>query len=150
MKALIQRVDKASVTVAEQVVGSIGKGLVVFLGVEATDTERDVDYLVDKSKGLRIFSDSEGKFNLSCVDTGGSFLIVSQFTLIADTRRGKRPSFTRAAGPERAQQLIDTFVKRLKEAGIKVATGIFQSHMKVEIHNDGPVTIMIDSKDKIG
>lgn len=149
MKALIQRVDRASVNVNGEMVGSIEKGLVVFIGVEVSDTEKDVVYLADKVTGLRIFTDDAGKFNNSCKDVNGSLLVVSQFTLLADTRHGKRPGFTRAATPELALRLFNMFVECVREAGMHVATGVFQSHMMVEIHNNGPVTILLDSKDKV-
>ena len=148
MKALLQRVSGASVSIGGQVVAEIGGGLVVFIGVADGDTERDIDYLVTKIAGLRIFSDDEGKFNLSALDVGGRLLVVSQFTLLADTRRGRRPSFTAAAPPEEASPLFDLFVARAKATGLKVATGRFAAHMQVEIHNDGPVTVMLDSGDK--
>jgi len=148
MKALIQRVIKSSVTVDGEVVGSIGRGLVVLAGVGAGDTEKDVDYLAEKVANLRIFSDAEGKFNLSALDIDGEVLVVSQFTLLADTKKGRRPSFSDAAPPEHADRLINLLVERLRDLGLKVATGRFQAHMLVEIHNDGPVTIMLDSRDK--
>ncbi len=148
MKALVQRVVKGSVTVDGEIVGSIGRGLVVLAGVGAGDTEKDVDYLADKVANLRIFSDAGGKFNLSVLDTGGEVLVISQFTLMADTRKGRRPSFTGAALPDDADRLINLFVDRLRAAGLKVATGRFRAHMLVEILNDGPVTIMLDSREK--
>jgi len=148
MKALVQRVVKGSVTVDGEIVGSIGRGLVVLAGVGAGDTEKDVDYLAEKVANLRIFSDAGGKFNLSALDTGGEVLLISQFTLMADTRKGRRPSFSDAAPPEDAERLINLFVDRLRAAGLRVATGRFRAHMLVEIHNDGPVTIMLDSREK--
>jgi len=148
VKALVQRVTRASVSVDGEAVGSIGPGLVVLLGVAGGDTEKDADYLVQKIANLRIFSDAQGKFNLSLLETGGELLTVSQFTLLADTRKGRRPSFIDAAPPERARELCDYFAARAHAAGLKVATGRFQEHMLVEIHNDGPVTIMLDSRDK--
>jgi D-tyrosyl-tRNA(Tyr) deacylase len=148
MKALVQRVVKGSVTVDGEIVGSIGRGLVVLAGVGAGDTEKDVDYLAEKVANLRIFSDAGGKFNLSALDTGGEVLLISQFTLMADTRKGRRPSFSDAAPPEDAERLISLFVDRLRAAGLRVATGRFRAHMLVEIHNDGPVTIMLDSREK--
>jgi len=148
MKALVQRVVKGSVTVDGEIVGSIGRGLVVLAGVGAGDTEKDVDYLAEKVANLRIFSDAGGKFNLSALDTGGEVLLISQFTLVADTRKGRRPSFSDAAPPEDAERLISLFVDRLRAAGLRVATGRFRAHMLVEIHNDGPVTIMLDSREK--
>ena len=148
MKALLQRVSKASVSIDGEVVGSIGRGLVVLVGVAGGDTEDDAKYLVRKTTELRIFPDTAGKFNLSALDIKGELLIVSQFTLLADARKGRRPGFTDAAPPELAEQLVDYFVKEAQATGLKVATGRFQDHMDVEIHNDGPVTIMLDSKDR--
>ncbi|MDY6911216.1 MAG: D-aminoacyl-tRNA deacylase [Chloroflexota bacterium] len=145
MKALLQRVSQASVSVEGEVVGRIGLGLVIFLGAEVEDTQEDARYLVDKIAGLRIFSDDNGRFNLSAQDIGGEILVVSQFTLVADTRKGRRPSFTTAASPEKAQSLVEEFTKLLRSTGLKIETGRFQSHMLVEIHNDGPVTIPLDS-----
>ena len=148
VKALVQRVSKASVSVAGEVVGQIGQGLVVFLGISRGDTERDAQYLAEKTVSLRIFSDSEGRFNLSALDTWGELLVVSQFTLLADTKKGRRPSFTDAAPPEKAEILFERFLSHIRSSGLKVASGRFQQHMLVEIHNDGPVTIMLDSKEK--
>ena len=150
MKALLQRVSRASVSVGGGEVGRIGKGLVVFLGVAAGDTEKDALYLVSKIINLRIFTDAAEKFNLSALDTGGELLLVSQFTLLADTRKGRRPSFTGAAPPEQAEALFDYAVGLAIGSGLKVATGRFQQHMLVEIHNDGPVTVMLDSREKPG
>ena len=150
MKALLQRVRQASVSVGGEEVGSIGQGLVVFLGVADGDSERDAQYLVNKIIGLRVFADADSKFNLSVQDIGGGLLFVSQFTLLADTRKGRRPSFTGAAAPERAEELFDYSVELARASGLVVATGLFQQHMQVEIHNDGPVTIMLDSRDKFG
>jgi len=149
VKALLQRVTRASVTVDNEEVGKIGRGLVVFLGVAGGDTEKDADYLAQKVANLRIFADSEGKFNLSALDVQAELLIVSQFTLLADTRKGRRPSFIAAAPPEEADRLIDHFVAQARAAGLNVATGRFKAYMQVEIHNDGPVTIMLDSSEKI-
>ena len=148
MKALLQRVTNASVSVAGKEVGRIGQGLVVFIGVAAGDTEKDIDYLVQKTVNLRIFSDDTDRFNLSALDIGGELLLVSQFTLLADTRKGRRPSFTDAAPPDKAEELFNDFVKKARSTGLKVATGRFQQYMQVEIDNDGPVTIMLDSRDK--
>lgn len=150
MKALLQRVSRASVSVAGEEVGRIGRGLVVFLGVAGGDEERDVQYLIQKIINLRIFADAEEKFNLSALDIRGELLLVSQFTLLADTRKGRRPSFVAAAPPEEAEALFDYFVGLARESGLKVATGRFQQYMQVEIHNDGPVTVMLDSRDKFG
>jgi len=148
MKALLQRVTEASVSVASEVVGKIGQGLVVFVGVASGDTERDAQYLAQRTVNLRIFSDKEGRFNLSVLDIKGELLVVSQFTLLADTRKGRRPSFTEAAPPAQAEQLFEQFVQQARATGLKVETGRFQQYMQVEIHNDGPVTILLDSRDK--
>ena len=150
MKALLQRVSKASVSVAGEEVGKIGRGLVVLLGVANGDTEKDAQYLVPKIINLRIFTDAQDKFNLSALDVKGDLLLVSQFTLLADTRKGRRPSFVEAAPPEPAEALFNYAVGLARESGLKVATGRFQQHMQVEIHNDGPVTVMLDSRGKLG
>lgn len=149
MKALIQRVRRAAVSIDDKTVGEIGRGLVVLVGVANGDTENDIEYLVNKTVNLRIFEDSESKFNLSALDIKGELLIVSQFTLMADTRKGRRPSFTDAAPPELAETLFDKFVTSACNTGLKVATGCFQAYMLVDIQNDGPVTIMLDSRDKL-
>ena len=148
MKVLLQRVNEASVTVNGELVGKIGKGLTVFVGVAVGDTQEDVQYLIKKIIELRIFADAEGKFNLSIIDIKGELLLVSQFTLLANTRKGRRPSFTDAALPDMAETLFNQFVEQLKASGLKVETGKFQQHMQVEINNDGPVTIMIDSRER--
>ena len=148
MKALLQRVSGASVSIANEEVGRIGRGLVVLLGVANGDTEKDAQYLAQKIVNLRIFSDEEGRFNLSALDIEGELLLVSQFTLLADTRKGRRPSFIEAASPAQAEQLFERFLEQARSTGLKVATGRFQQHMQVEIHNDGPVTILLDSRDK--
>lgn len=148
MKVLLQRVTQASVTVDGQVVGSIGPGLVALAGVAQGDTAKDVHYLAQKTLGLRIFSDGEGKFNLSVQDIHGELLVISQFTLLADARKGRRPSFIDAAPPSLAEDLFNTFLQEIRASGLKVGTGCFQTHMNVEIHNDGPVTILLDSRDK--
>ncbi len=147
MKAVLQRVSKASVSVSGEVVGSIATGLAVLVGVAVGDTERDADYLVRKTTGLRIFPDDSGKFNLCLADIKGELLLVSQFTLLADARKGRRPSFTGAAPPEQARALFEYFVRQAEETGFKVAAGRFQEHMLVEICNDGPVTIILDSRE---
>ena len=150
MKALVQRVQEASVTVDGEIVGKIARGLVVFVGVDRNDSQQDLEYLVDKVVNLRIFSDEKSKFNISAMEINAELLIVSQFTLIADTRKGRRPSFIDAAPPETAESLFNLFVGRARGSGLKVETGRFQEHMLVKICNDGPVTIMLDSKDKFG
>ena len=150
MKALIQRVSKASVSIDSEEVGRIGRGLVVFLGVADGDMQKDAQYLMQKIINLRIFADAEEKFNLSALDINGELLLVSQFTLLADTRKGRRPSFIGAAPPDQAEAMFDYFVELARDSGLKVATGRFQQYMQVEIHNDGPVTVMLDSRDKFG
>ena len=148
MKALLQRVSEASVSVGGKVVGRIGRGLVVLLGIASGDTERDINYLVPKIVNLRIFPDDQGRFNLSALDINGELLLVSQFTLLADTRKGRRPSFVDAAPPAQAEELFGRFVAQARTTGLKVETGRFQQYMQVEIHNDGPVTILLDSREK--
>lgn len=149
MKALLQRVSRAEVRVDDRTVGTIGCGLAVLVGVAEGDTQADVDYLASKLVNLRIFSDDDGKFNLSLLDIGGEALLVSQFTLLADTRRGRRPGFTGAAAPEDADRLFNELVAAVRRAGVKTETGQFQAHMQVELVNDGPVTIMLDSADRL-
>ena len=148
MKVLLQRVSRASVSVGGEVVGSIGRGLAVLVGVAGGDSEQDVAYLAQKTVNLRLFPDEAGRFNLSALDIKGELLVVSQFTLLADTRRGRRPSFSEAAPQAQAEALFEQFVERLGTTGLKVETGRFQQYMQVEIHNDGPVTIMLDSREK--
>jgi len=145
MRAVIQRVREASVTVDEKTVGSIGAGLVILIGVTHGDDESDARFLAQKIATLRIFEDAAGKFNLSALDVGAAALIVSQFTLYADVRRGRRPDFIDAARPEVAEPLIALFVEHLREQGIQVETGVFQARMMVKLQNDGPVTIILDS-----
>jgi D-aminoacyl-tRNA deacylase len=145
MRIVIQRVTEASVTVDQQIVGQIGPGLVVLLGVAQGDTEREATFLAEKLLNLRIFADDAGKMNRSVLDLGGAVLVVSQFTLLGDCRKGRRPSFTEAAPPEEAQCLYQHFVELLRQQGIKVATGQFQAHMVVSLANDGPVTFVLDS-----
>ena len=147
MKALLQRVTEASVSTADGEAGRIGRGLVVLVGVANGDTEKDAQYLAQKTVNLRIFSDESGKFNLLALDVQGDLLLVSQFTLLADTRKGRRPSFIEAAPPENANELFGFFVKQMRATGLRVETGRFQQHMQVEIHNDGPVTILLDSRE---
>ena len=146
MKALVQRVTRASVNINDSAVGEIGRGLLVFLGVAQGDSEEDASYLANKIANLRIFADEASKFALSALDINGEVLIVSQFTLLADSRKGRRPSFSEAAPPDMARELYEFFVEQVCSIGLKVATGVFQDHMLVEIHNDGPVTILLESK----
>ncbi len=146
MRAVIQRVKQARVAVANHTVGEIGRGLLTFLGVGREDTREDADYLADKVVNLRIFEDSEGKLNFSLKDIGGEILIVSQFTLYADCRKGRRPSFSLAAEPDLARKLYQYFTSKVKSQGVKVALGEFQAKMEVELINEGPVTILLDSK----
>ena len=146
MRAVVQRVVQGSVTVEEEVIGEIKQGLVVLLGVGHEDSSADISYLVDKIVNLRIFTDTEGKFNLSALDINAEILVVSQFTLYGDCRKGRRPSFSTAASPEVAQKLYLEFIQKIEEYGLKVATGKFQAEMLVEIHNHGPVTLLLDSK----
>ena len=148
MRLVIQRVREAKVTVLESTTGSIRTGLVVLIGISRSDTAADADYLVDKLIGLRVFPDAEGKMNRSVSEAGGSLLLISQFTLYGDCRRGRRPSFDQAAPPEQAQALYEHFVARAKAGPVPVETGIFQASMQVQLVNDGPVTIWMDSADR--
>jgi len=145
MRAVVQRVSDASVTVDGNRVGAINRGLLVYLGVALRDTEKDAEYLAEKVIGLRIFTDQEDKMNLSVQDVGGDILVVSQFTLLADARKGRRPSYSEAAEPEKANRLYLYFVEQLRKRNITVATGVFQASMKVQYINEGPVTILLDS-----
>jgi D-tyrosyl-tRNA(Tyr) deacylase len=147
MRALLQRVSQASVTVDEQIVGQINQGLLVLLGVGQTDSETQAKTLADKIVNLRIFEDDAGKMNLSLLDIGGEALVVSQFTLYADTRRGRRPSFTQAAPPAIAEPLVERFKQTVASYGCRVAGGVFGAHMQVTLLNDGPVTIWLDSEE---
>ena len=142
----MQRVTKASVSVNDDVVGNIGRGLVVFLGVAQGDAKEDADYLANKVVNQRVFADEASHFALSALEVRADILVVSQFTLLADSRKGRRPSFTEAAPPDIAEELYGFFVERVRQSGLRVATGLFQEHMLVEIHNDGPVTILLESK----
>ena len=148
MRALIQRVSQASVAVSGETIGSIGPGFVVFVGIARDDDRADIDYIVSKTVNLRVFADDDGRFNLSALDVGAELLVISQFTLYADTRRGRRPSFTDAAPPDDAAATFDATLAAFRDTGLTVATGRFQAHMNVKIHNDGPVTIMLDSDDR--
>jgi D-aminoacyl-tRNA deacylase len=146
MRAVVQRIVRGEVTVEERSVGRIGAGLCALVAVGRDDADADAYLLADKLAGLRIFEDSAGKMNLSVVDTGGALLMISQFTLFGDVRKGKRPSFSEAMEPARAEQLFERCCDRVRHAGITVETGRFRAHMQVEIVNDGPVTILIDTK----
>lgn len=145
MRIVVQRVAEARVTVAQETVGAIGPGLCIFLGVGKEDSEKHADMLADKIKNLRIFEDQQGKMNRSIVDTGGEVMVISQFTLYGDCRKGNRPSFTDAAPAAEADRLYRYFAERLRRAGLTVATGRFQAHMKVDLVNDGPVTFVLES-----
>ena len=148
MRALVQRVSNASVTIGAEEVGTIGRGLVVLLGISRTDTEDEAQHIVGKVVNLRIFDDDEGKFDRSALDIGAELLIVSQFTLYGDTRKGRRPSFMEAAPPDQAEKLFDRTVELFRQTGLGVETGRFQAYMMVSIQNDGPVTVMLDSADR--
>jgi D-tyrosyl-tRNA(Tyr) deacylase len=145
MRAIVQRVSRAQVAVDGEIVGEVGCGLLVFLGVTHADAEEDANYLADKIAGLRVFEDEDGKMNLDVAAVSGGILVVSQFTLYGDVRRGKRPSFDAAAPPEPARRLYEYFVARIRAAGLPCETGRFQEMMEVELVNDGPVTILLDS-----
>ena len=144
MRALLQRVSAAQVAVDDQIVGQIGRGFCILLGVTHGDTNREADWLAQKISGLRLFEDPAGKLNLGLEEVGGELLVVSQFTLYADTQRGRRPSFSAAAPPERSEPLYEYFVEQLREAGFRVATGVFGAAMQIQLVNDGPVTLMLE------
>jgi D-tyrosyl-tRNA(Tyr) deacylase len=146
MRAVVQRVSRAQVVIEGEITGQIGLGLLILLGVGHDDTEADANYLAEKIAGLRVFEDERGKMNRSVQDVGGGVLAVSQFTLYGDVRRGKRPSFDSAAPPERARQLYEFFVQQIRSTGLRCETGRFQEMMKVELVNEGPVTILLDSE----
>jgi D-tyrosyl-tRNA(Tyr) deacylase len=146
VRAVVQRVKEARVTVGGRIVGAVGIGLIAFIGVETGDDERDATYIADKIAGLRVFEDADGKMNLCAADAGGGVLAVSQFTLLGDARKGKRPSFAGAARPELAEPLYGLCVKRLRSPGLRVEEGVFGAEMLVEVHNDGPVTLLLDSR----
>jgi len=148
MRACVQRVTSAKVVVDGKIVGAIGRGLLVLLAVAADDDDGDLRWLVDKVVGLRVFEDDEGKMNLGLEEVGGEMLVVSQFTLLGDCRKGRRPSFTAAAPPEMAEQMYERFVEEARGLGVRVATGVFRAHMQVELVNDGPVTLVIDSAER--
>ena len=148
MRAVVQRVSRASVAVEGKITGQIGRGFLVLLGIATSDTAADADHLAEKISGLRIFEDSGGKMNLALADVNGAVLAVSQFTLHGDVRRGKRPSFDSAAPPDQARKLYEYFVERVRALGLRCETGIFQAMMQVELVNDGPVTILLDSEKK--
>lgn len=146
MRSVVQRVKRAKVTVDEEIIGSIGYGMLLLLSVEDNDDEKDLEYICDKVINLRIFEDDDGKMNKSLIDVNGSILVVSQFTLHGDARKGRRPSFISAARPEKAIPLYEKFIQNMKNQGIKTNTGKFGADMQVELLNDGPVTILLDSK----
>lgn len=146
MRAVVQRVSKAHVEVDNKIVGKIDKGLLVYLGIADDDTKEDIKYMVDKISNLRIFQDQEDKMNLSIKDIGGKLLIISQFTLMGDCRKGRRPSFIMAAKPDKASLLYEEFIGSCKKTGLEVESGVFQAHMTVDYINDGPVTILLDSE----
>ena len=148
MKALVQRVTTASVSVSGTVIGKIGQGLVILLGIATADSAEDARYLANKIVNLRVFADEASEIALSALEIEGEVLVVSQFTLLADLRKGRRPSFTEAAPPDKAKELYQFFIDQVRSTGLKVETGVFQEHMLVEIHNDGPVTLMLESKTK--
>jgi D-tyrosyl-tRNA(Tyr) deacylase len=148
MRAVIQRVSQASVEIDNKVVGSIGNGFVVLLGITMEDDEKDAEYLANKTANLRVFEDNAGKMNVSLLESQGEVLTISQFTLYSDTRKGRRPSFIKAAPPEKAEPLYNAYINYLEKFNIKVATGVFGAMMMVNIHNYGPVTIIIDSEDR--
>ena len=146
MRAVIQRAAKAMVSVDGRITGEIGRGLVVLLGIGREDNDRDIEYLADKIINLRVFEDENGKMNISLAEIGGELLVVSQFTLYGDCRKGKRPGYDKAARPETAEVLYERFVERCRSLGVKTETGVFQALMQVELQNDGPVTLLLDSK----
>jgi D-tyrosyl-tRNA(Tyr) deacylase len=146
MRAVVQRVSRARVAVGDTIVGEVGRGLAVLVGVQVGDTAQDAAHLADKVAGLRVFEDAGGKLNLAVQEVGGAILAVSNFTLLGDCRKGRRPSFTDAAPPAEAEQLFAEFVERIRATGLQVETGVFREHMQVEIHNDGPVTLLLDSR----
>jgi D-tyrosyl-tRNA(Tyr) deacylase len=145
MRVVVQRVSEARVSIGDEVIGAIGPGLCILLGVGTKDTETAAEFLASKIINLRIFEDEQGKMNRSIRDLSGELLVVSQFTLYGDSRKGNRPSFTAAAAPEAAERLYEHFIQRLRQVGLKVATGKFRAHMKIALVNDGPVTLLLES-----
>jgi D-aminoacyl-tRNA deacylase len=148
MRAVLQRVSRAEVRIGGKIVGQIGRGLVVLLGVARDDTEADADFICDRTLGMRIFADPDGKMNLAMAKVGGELLVVSQFTLLADTDSGRRPSFIRAAAPDDARRLYEHFLSLARRGGVKVESGAFGAMMEVDLVNDGPVTILLDSRNR--
>ncbi|OQX86089.1 D-tyrosyl-tRNA(Tyr) deacylase [candidate division KSB1 bacterium 4484_87] len=148
MRAVVQRVSRGAVSIDGEKKGEIGGGLVILLGIKHGDAEADAKYLAEKCVNLRIFADGDGKFNLSALDVGAEILVISQFTLYGDTRKGRRPSFIEAAPPEISEPLYEKFVENIRQSGLKVETGEFGAMMLVEIYNDGPVTLIVESKEK--
>lgn len=146
MRAVIQRVKQSSVTVGDETVGNIGSGLLVLLGVADRDQPAAADFMAEKIANLRIFEDEQGKMNRSLIDIGGEMLVISQFTLLGDCRKGRRPSFTEAAGPDKANELYEHFVRQVRKTGVQVATGRFRAMMEVSLINDGPVTLIVESR----
>ena len=146
MRAVIQRVKQSSVTVGDEIVGNIGSGLLVLLGVADRDQPADADFMAEKIANLRIFEDEQGKMNRSLIDIGGEMLVISQFTLLGDCRKGRRPSFTEAADPNKANELYEHFVRQVRKTGVQVATGRFRAMMEVSLINDGPVTLIVESR----
>lgn len=146
MRAVIQRVKQSSVTVGDETVGKIGSGLLVLLGVADRDQPADADFMAEKIANLRIFEDEQGKMNRSLIDIGGEMLVISQFTLLGDCRKGRRPSFTEAAGPDKANELYERFVRQVRKTSVQVATGRFRAMMEVSLINDGPVTLIVESR----
>lgn len=145
MRAVVQRVASAKVEVDNRITGEIGRGLLILIAVHEQDTEKDIKWMVDKLLNLRLFTDEEGKMNLSCLDIGGELLIVSQFTLYGDCRKGRRPSYSHSAPVQLAEPMYHRFVEQMKSSGLKVQEGVFQAHMQVSLVNDGPVTVLVDS-----
>lgn len=146
MRAVVQRVKKASVSVDDKIISQIGHGLLVLIGIGKNDSLEDIDWMIEKISGLRIFEDEQGKMNLSVKDTSGEIIVVSQFTLFGDCRKGKRPSFSEAGPPEEAKQVYEKLIQRFSQKGIMVGTGVFQAEMDIELVNWGPVTLLLDSK----